>query len=135
MKALKVVTMVYALALISVGLVGIVVPEQLMSLFGLDLPDSARVTSLLLCAIYVAAGVWSLVAAQDLSDNLNWVKLLVTKASFSVVGSIYLALRDYVDLTTTGVILTLVVDVAFVSLVLIWYPWRSRRRVAAAERS
>jgi len=130
MKALKVLTIIYCIGLIMVGILGFIIPEQLMKLFGFDeLPDSTRTTLLLLAGIYIATGFWAIVATKKMANILVWVKLLLTKASFSIVIFIYLAAQSYANLATPGAISTIVIDVVFITLSLAFYPWRSRQKV------
>jgi hypothetical protein len=130
MKALKVLTIIYCIGLIIVGILGFIIPEQLMKLFGFDeLPDSTRTTLLLLAGIYIATGFWAIVATKNMANILVWVKLLLTKASFSIVIFIYLAAQSYANLATPGAVSTIVVDAVFITLSLAFYPWRFRQKV------
>jgi|WetSurMetagenome_2_1015567.scaffolds.fasta_scaffold220810_2 hypothetical protein len=129
MKALKILMIIYSIGLIMVGLLGLIIPEQMMKLFGFDeLPDSTRTTLFLLAGIYIAAGFWAIISTKNLVSNLVWIKLLLTKASFSIVIFIYLAIQSYTSLGTPGAISTMVIDAAFIMLALVLYPWQVKQK-------
>ena len=130
MKALRLLMIIYSIGLIMVGLLGLTIPEQIMKLFGFDeLPDSTRTTLFLLAGIYIAAGFWAIISAKNMVSNLVWIKLLLTKASFSIVIFIYLAIQSYANMGTPGAVSTMVIDLVFIILTLVFYLWRVRQQV------
>ena len=133
-KVLRVCVIVYALALAVAGFLNIVIPEQMAGLLGIDnLSDAARMLILLLGAAYTAAGVWAFIATRDLAKNIIWVKFLITKAALSDVCLVYLVIQDYVRFSDIWWFIG--IDLVFIILCLIFYPWRSRQQVASTPKT
>jgi hypothetical protein len=84
--ALKVVLIVYGAVLLLMGLVGIILPEQISEMFGVEeVNDNIIYMAMAVSVFSLAVGIWILIAARDLLRNIIWVKFSITVAAFSAV--------------------------------------------------
>jgi hypothetical protein len=125
-KGLKVVMIIYGVILVLVGLLLIFLPDQAADMWGVsDITDFAKFTGLGLGAVYLAAGVWVVVAGRDPLQHINWVKFVITKGALSIVASVYAIIMDYIP--ASPFMWMLVVDAVLIALLLVFYPWRAAR--------
>lgn len=124
--ALKVVLIVYGVVLLLMGLVGIILPEQVSEMFGVEESgDSIIYMAMAVSVFSLAAGIWILVAARDMLRNIIWVKFAITMAGFSAVLLAYSSIKGYVEFTQ--VLPAFVLWIIFIVLFLVFYPWREAR--------
>jgi hypothetical protein len=125
-RALRVVVIVYGAILVLLGLVGIILPEQVSGMFGVEeFNDSILYMTMAVSISSLAPGVWILVAARDLLRNIIWVKFAITYAALSAVLLAYSSIRGYVEFIQ--VLPAIVLWVIFIVLFLVFYPWREAR--------
>jgi Ca2+/Na+ antiporter len=125
-KALKVLLIVFGAIGIIAGLSYIFVPDKVAELYDFgEIADSIRWIMAFGGAIFTAAGVWVIIAAQDPIRHINWVKFEITKSSLVVVVTAYSIIQGDVEFSQVGPILILFA--VFAVLFLVCYPWPSRR--------
>lgn len=74
----------------SFGLVGLIVPGSLATLFGIQLDATATALVRLACASYVAVGAMNW-AARDLTDEAAWRVIVVGNATGWAIGGVVMA--------------------------------------------
>ena len=120
---LKVVLIVYGAVLLLMGLGGIILPEQVSGMFGVEEVDDNNIYMTMAVSVFsLAAGVWILVAARDVLRNIIWVKFSITMAGLSAVLLGYSSIKGYIDFIQ--VLPAIILWVIFIVLFLIFYPWR-----------
>ncbi len=120
---LKVVLIVYGVVLLLMGLVGIILPEQVSGMFGVEeVNDSIIYLAMSVSVFSLVSGIWILVAARDLLRNIIWVKFSITMAGLSAVLLGYSSIKDYIDFMQ--VLPAIILWVIFIVLFLVFYPWR-----------
>ncbi len=126
--ALKVVLIVYGAVLLLMGLVGIILPEQISEMFGVEeANDNIIYLAMAVSVFSLAAGIWILVAARDVMRNITWVKFSITMAGFSAVLLAYSSIKGYVEFGQ--VVPAIILWVIFIVLFLVFYPWREARTI------
>jgi hypothetical protein len=124
--ALKVVLIVYGAVLLLMGLVGIILPEQISEMFGVEeVNDNIIYMAMAVSVFSLAVGIWILIAARDLLRNIIWVKFSITVAAFSAVLLAYSSIKGYVEFLQ--VLPAIILWIIFIVLFLIFYPWREAR--------
>ena len=124
--ALKVVLIVYGVVLLLMGLVGIILPEQVSRMFGVEeVNDSIIYLAMSVSVFSLVSGIWILVAARDLLRNIIWVKFSITMAGLSAVLLGYSSIKDYIDFMQ--VLPAIILWVIFIVLFLVFYPWKGAR--------
>jgi hypothetical protein len=126
-RALRVVLIVYGAILVLLGLAGIILPEQVSGMFGVEeVNDNMIIYMAMAVSISsLAPGIWILVAARDLLRNIIWVKFAITFAALSAILLAYSSIRGYVDFVQ--VLPAIVLWAIFIVLFLVFYPWREAR--------
>jgi|WetSurMetagenome_2_1015567.scaffolds.fasta_scaffold171800_3 hypothetical protein len=133
MKVLKVCAIIYAIALVVVGFLNILMPEQQGKLLGFaTLSNSGIFLAMMLGAAYAAIGIWTFAAVRSFDKSLTWLKFLITKALLSDVTVLYAVIRGYATFSDTWWVMA--IDIVFVALFLIFYPWRSSQLQAVAAK-
>lgn len=123
-RTLRVVVIVYGAILVLLGLLGIILPEQVSGMFGVE--ESSDIIIYMTMGISIsslAPGVWILVAARDLLRNILWVKFAITYSALSAVLLAYSSIKGYIEFTQ--VVPAIVLWVIFIVLFLVFYPWRA----------
>jgi hypothetical protein len=124
--ALKVVLIVYGAVLLLMGLVGIILPEQISEMFGVkEVNDNIIYLAMAVSVFSLAVGIWILIAARDLLRNIIWVKFSITVAAFSAVLLAYSSIKGYVEFIQ--VLPAIILWIIFIVLFLVFYPWREAR--------
>ena len=72
-------------------------------------------------AVFIAAGVWVIVAARDLLRHINWVRFEITKSILVPIVTVYSIIQGYVHFSQVGMILILFA--VFAVALLAFYPW------------
>jgi hypothetical protein len=122
--ALKVVLIVYGAILLLMGIGGIVLPEQVSGMFGVEESgDSIIYMTMAVSVFSLVSGVWILVAARDILRNIIWVKFSITMACLSAILLGYSSIRDYTDISQ--VFPAIILWVIFIVLFLVFYPWKA----------
>ena len=125
-RALRVVLIVYGVILLLLGLVGIILPEQVSGMFGVEEVNNDIIYLTSAVSVFsLAAGVWLIAAGRDPLRNLLWVKFAITLAGFSAVLLAYSSIRGYIDFAQ--VVPSIILWVIFIVLFLVFYPWRATR--------
>ncbi|MFC1902155.1 hypothetical protein ACFLX3_04435 [Chloroflexota bacterium] len=123
-KGLRVVMYIYAAILLLSGLAFIFIPDQMASMYDVTAASGfAKFVLLMVGAIYLAAGVWIMVAAREPLRDINWVKFVITKGTLSIIVGIYAIIVGYVNLNPLLTIIIL--DAILMILLLAFYPWRA----------
>lgn len=129
-KTLKVILIVYGVVIILVGLAGIVAPEQIAEIWQhTDVVGYAKWFVAALGAVYIAAGIWLIVAGCEPQPQINWVKFVITKILLSLAVTVYAILREFIGINT-AMGLVIGVDAVFAILFLVFYPWGTRQKKA-----
>ncbi len=124
--ALKVVLIVYGVVLLLMGLGGIILPEQVSGMFGVEeVNDNILYMTMAVSVFSLAAGIWILVAARDVLRNIIWVKFSITMAGLSAVLLGYSSIKDYIDFMQ--VLPAIILWIIFIVLFLVFYPWKGTR--------
>jgi hypothetical protein len=124
--ALKVVLIVYGAVLLLMGLFGIILPEQISEMFGVEeVNDNIIYMAMAVSVFSLAVGIWILIAARDLLRNIIWVKFSITVAAFSAVLLAYSSIKGYVEFIQ--VLPAIILWIIFIVLFLVFYPWREAR--------
>ncbi len=127
-KTLKGILVAYGVVLILTGLAGVIAPEQMAKMWNhIEVIGYAKWFMAALGAIYIAAGVWLVVAGRDTQPQMNWVKFAITQILLSLAVSIYAILNEFIGFNV-AMGLVLGVEAVFAVLFLIFYPWGSRQR-------
>jgi hypothetical protein len=125
-KALVVVLIIYGAILLVMGLAGIILPEQVSGLFGIEeVTDDIIFMGVIIGAFCITIGIWLIIAGRDPLGNIYWVRFAITKAILFVVVEVYLIIRGYVDFNQ--VVVGIILDAIFAVLFLVFYPWRAAR--------
>jgi hypothetical protein len=123
LRALRVVLIVYGAILLAMGVVGIILPDQVAGMFGVEgVTDDIIYMAMAVSVFSLVSGVWIIVAARDLLRNIIWVKFSITMAGLSAVLLAYSSIRGYIDFLQ--VLPALILWIVFVVLFLVFYPWR-----------
>ena len=123
-KALKVLLYIYGIILVLSGLALIFMPDQMAASWGVSgITNFAKFCGAGLGAIYLAAGIWVLVATRDPLRHINWVKFVITKGALSIVVGVYAIIVGYIELQPS--LWILIVDAVLIILFLVFYPWRT----------
>jgi len=126
--ALRVVLIVYGAVLLLMGLGGIILPEQVSGMFGVEEYNDNMIYMTMAVSVFsLAAGIWIIVAARDVLRNIIWVKFSVTMAGLSAVLLVYSSIKGYIDFGQ--VLPAIILWAIFIVLFLVFYPWRAARAV------
>ena len=125
-KALRVVLIVYGAILLVMGLGGIIFPDQISGLFGMEeVTDDIIYLATIISTFSISVGIWLIIAGRDPLGNIYWVKFAITKAVLFVVVELYLIIQGYVDFNQ--IVAAIILDGVFAVLFLALYPWRAAR--------
>lgn len=125
-KALRVVLIVYGAILLVMGLGGIIFPDQISGLFGIEeVTDDIIYLTVIVSAFSISLGIWLIIAGRDPLGNIYWVKFTITKTVLFVVVELYLIIQGYVDFNQ--IMAAIILDGVFAVLFLALYPWRAAR--------
>jgi Na+-driven multidrug efflux pump len=128
-KALRVTMIVYGIIGILLGLILVILPDQMTQWFNAPvLNDYEKYLSASIGLANIAAGVFIIMAARDPIKNISWVKFAIVWALFWVVAVLYGLLRGYVDFSQEGP--ALIINVIFAALFFAFYPWRVKQAAA-----
>jgi len=126
--ALRVVLIVYGAVLLLMGLGGIILPEQVSGMFGVEEYNDNMIYMTMAVSVFsLAAGIWIIVAARDVLRNIIWVKFSVTMAGLSAVLLVYSSIKGYIDFGQ--VLPAIILWAIFIVLFLVFYPWKAARAV------
>ena len=124
---LKVVLIVYGVVLLLMGLGGIILPEQVSGMFGVEeINDNILYMTMAVSVFSLVSGIWIIVAARDMLRNIIWVKFAITLAGLSAVLLAYSSLRGYIDFIQ--VLPAIILWIIFIVLFLVFYPWKGDTR-------
>ena len=122
-RALRVVLIVYGAILLVMGLAGIILPEQIIEMFGIgEVTDDIMYLSMIVSTFSITIGIWLIIAGRDPLGNIYWVKFVITKTLLFVVVEVYLIIQGYVDFNQ--VVVAIILDAVFAVAFLALYPWR-----------
>ena len=126
-RALKVVMIVYGAITILMGLLDITMHDLVAQMYGFDeVASYAKWMGWMICAIFIAIGVWVIVAGRGPLQHINWVKFVITMSILAVVVSVHSILVGYVGFSQIGgAIIDGIFAVAFLALYswrAVWYP-------------
>ena len=125
-KALRVLLIIYGAILLVMGLGGIILPDQISGLFGIEeVTDDIMYLAMIVSAFSISIGIWLIIVGQDPLGNIYWVKFAITKAVLFVVVELYLIIQGYVDFNQ--IVAAIILDGVFAVLFLALYPWRAAR--------
>ena len=125
-KALRVVLIVYGAILLVMGLAGVIFPDQISGLFGVEeVTDDIIYLAVIISAFSISLGIWLIIAGRNPLGNIYWVKFAITKTVLFVAVELYLIIQGYVDFNQIGV--AIILDGVFAVLFLALYPWRVAR--------
>ena len=125
-KALKVVMIVYGALMILMGLLDITMHDLVAKMYGFgEVASYAKWMGEVIGAIFIAIGVWVIVAGRDPLRHINWVKFVITVSLLAVVVSVHSILVGYVDFSQIKV--SIIFDGIFAVAFLALYPWRAAR--------
>ena len=111
-KALRVVLIVYGAILLLMGLGGIIIPDQVSGLFGIEeITDDIMYLAAIVSTFSLSIGIWLIIVGRDPLGNIYWVKFAITKAILFVVVEAYLIIKGYVGFNQIGV--ALILDAVF----------------------
>jgi hypothetical protein len=123
-KVLKVLVIIYSIIFIAIGVLAIAFPEQAADMVGFnDVSDLARYYMGAAGTIWIAVGIWGIIAAFNLLKNIIVVKLLITAGLLSSIGQIVFAIQGYADFS--DLLVGILIDGVFAILLLICYPWKA----------
>lgn len=124
LKALKIVLIVWSIIHIILGLAFIFVPDQASSVMGFGKLDSSSIYLGGLCGImFLAAAIWLIIAARDITSNIIWVNFAVLWASLGVAVQLYLVISGVLGFGQAAY--GLIQDFTFMVLFLVFYPYPS----------
>ncbi len=126
LKALKVVMIVYGVVHILLGLMDLTMHDLVAALYGFG--EVARYVNWMgevIGAIFIAMGVWVIVAARDPLRHIYWVKFAITASSLVLVVGVHSIFVGYVDFSQVGG--SIVLAGIFAVALLASYPWRVAR--------
>jgi len=122
-RALRVVLIIYGVILLAMGLGGIILPEQVIELFGIgEVTDDIMYLSVIISTFSISIGIWLIIAGRDPLGNIYWVKFAITKVLLFVVVEVYLIIQGYVDFSQVG--MAIITTAVFTAALLVFYPWR-----------
>jgi hypothetical protein len=128
LKALKVTFIVYGLLGLVLGLLFLVVPDQMRDWFKMPAaPDYVKYYLGVLGSLFVVMGVFYVIVSRDLIANILWVKFAIAEGATGALVALYALLRSYGD--TSPVVMGLIVHAVFTALLLIFYPWKAKESV------
>jgi hypothetical protein len=120
---LKVVLIVYGAVLLLMGIGGIILPEQVSGMFGVEESGDDIIYMTMAVSVFsLAAGIWIIVAARDVLRNIIWVKFSITMAGLSAILLGYSSIKGYIDFMQ--VLPAIILWVIFIVLFLVFYPWK-----------
>ncbi len=123
-KALKVVMIIWGALVVLSGLALIVIPDQMReyAIVG-EYAGHVKWIIGLLGAVWIAAGVWVIVASRDPLQHINWIKFIITMSIIGVIAGIYSIIQGYVEFSQVAV--STLFDAISAIVFLILYPWRA----------
>ena len=125
-KALKVVLIVYGALMILMGLLDITAHDLVTEMYGFgEVASYVKWMGELIGAIFIAIGVWVIVAGRDPLRHINWVKFVITVSLLAEVVHIHSILVGYVSFSQVGG--GIIFDGIFAVALLALYPWRAAR--------
>ncbi len=125
-KTLRVVLIVYGAILLVMGLGGIIFPDQISGLFGIEeVTDDIIYLEVIVSAFSISLGIWLIITWRNPLGNIYWVKFAITKTVLFVVVELYLIIQGYVDFNQ--IVAAIILDGVFAVLFLALYPWRAAR--------
>ena len=123
-QALMVLSIVYGVILLVMGLGGIIFTDQISGLFGIEeVTDDVIYLVVIVSAFSISFGIWLIIAGRNPLGNIYWVKFAITKTVLFVVVELYLLIQNYVDFSQIAA--AIILDGVFAVLFLALYPWRA----------
>ena len=123
-KALKIVMIIYGVLLILMGLLDITMHDLVIQMYGFsEGPSYVLWMGEVIGALFIAIGVWVIVAGRDPLRNIYWVKLVITVCILGLAVTIHSILVGYVDFSQ--VVGSIIYDGVFAVAFLALYPWRA----------
>lgn len=127
LKALKVVLIVYGAIRILMGLMDITMHDFVAQMYGFgEIASYAKWMGEIIGAIFIAIGVWVIVAGRDPLRNIYWVKFIITMSLLGVAVTVHSIISGYVDFSQVGV--AIIFDGIFAVAFFALYPWRLAHR-------
>ena len=125
-KALSVVMIVYGAILLLMGLGGIILPDQISGLFGIEeVTGDIIYLATIVSAFTISIGIWLIIAGRDPLGNIYWVKFAITKAALFVVIELYLIIQGNVSFNQ--IMAAIISYAVFAVALLALYPWKAAR--------
>lgn len=125
-RGLKIALVIYGALTIVLGLMDITMHELVAQMFSFrQAPIYVNWMGELIGAIFIAIGVWVIIAARDPIQHINWVKFVITMSILAVAVSAHSIIVGYVSFSQIQgpMVFDSISAVAF----LVLYPWRVAR--------
>jgi hypothetical protein len=120
-RALKVLLFLYGLIFVVDGLFFIFLQNQTADFLKMDrFSDTTSFFVMQLGAVYIAIGVWLIIAGRNPLKHLHWIKFIFTMLPIGIAAIIYAYVKDYIGLGVLGPMTAL--DVIIVICLVILYP-------------
>jgi hypothetical protein len=125
-KALKVVLIIYGVLMILTGLLEITMHDLVAEMYGFgEVPSYVNWMGEIIGAVFIAIGVWVIVAGRDPLRHINWVKFVITMSLLAVAVGVHSIIVGYV--TFSQIAGQIIFDGIFAVALLALYPWRTAR--------
>jgi hypothetical protein len=120
-RALKVLLYLYGLIFIVDALFFIFFQNQTSSFLKMDkFNDTTAFFVMQLGVVYLAIGIWLIIAGRNPLKHLHWIKFIFTLLPIGIAAIIYAYVKDYIGLSILGPMTAL--DVIIVICLAVFYP-------------
>jgi len=94
---LKIALIIYGAIHIVWGFMMLFAPDTMIEFSGFEMPSSAEYFLVLLGGAFVAVGIWFIMTALDIVNNVGGIKFAVLWSAIMLVAPLFSLWLDYID--------------------------------------
>jgi len=117
---LKIALIIYGAIHIVWGIMMLFTPDRMTEFSGFEIANSAEYFLVLLGAAFIAAGVWFIMTALDIVNNVGGIRFAVLWSAIMLIAPLFSLWLDYIDFGHIWFIV--VINAVFCGSFLIFYP-------------
>ena len=117
---LKIALIIYGAIHIVWGIMMLFTPDRMTEFSGFEIANSAEYFLVLLGAAFIATGVWFIMTALDIVNNVGGIRFAVLWSAIMLIAPLFSLWLDYIDFGHIWFIV--VMNAVFCGAFLVFYP-------------
>ena len=117
---LKIALIIYGAIHIVWGAMMLFAPDRMTTFSGFEIANSAEYFLVLLGAAFIATGVWFIMTALDIVNNVGGIRFAVLWSAIMLIAPLFSLWLDYIDFGHIWFIV--VMNAVFCGAFLVFYP-------------